>query len=543
MTLDETILQKRFAEARRRFNHVPLKKCKSSSNVPTAAISMNDFEVVVNPDFITAIAGTEILSVEEALDASFDHEMGHFAYHPFSVERVIAEDIKARDFENGEEVRQFYDDVNDNLRVMLKNPESKIPELYRAMSPRTDLERVLLKFYEQQTGRNFGIGEISEELNPYVSELEGINFLNVLPNGRIQFVKLDEWRNLNDLSSFFNILKPLFAKLPEQQSNESQGNVQDSKGSKPESRGGENKDGVEGNRYKPNSPSPRDFSEGDIRKGLKKLVQEGIIEKRDIEKFVKDYGYKFESGSLPGGSYNNNPETFADRFLYESLAQRYKVRIQKTPIVSADGVYPVSLAKFKPEDSPLDFDPFSSMGNRILPGISNKWVRERISAHGHIKRTPDLCLLLDDSGSMPNPREEVSPAVVSSLAIAREYTKNKANVSVTLFSDRTKTFPATNEYDAIARNLLIFKKGNDTQVDLSHVPSIVGADYIVITDGRIGNREDVVNFLRQNAHRAYFVTIGNNSTQIVQNGVKYIGVSHPEDIGKIILDDIHRGRK
>ena len=514
MKLSEQTLQKKFEEKKKEFYYVPLNKCRFSKDVPTASISMKTFEISVNPDFIERTAETGKITPEKALDAILEHEIGHFAYHPFSAERVIAEVINAKGFQNGESVRQLYDDINNNLRLVARNPSSNIPLLYRATSPESDLEKVILKFYERQTEQEFGAGEISHELEPYVFSLEKINFLNATPQGRIEFVKLSEGANLSDMGKFYHALKPLF----EKQEGQPQTN-------------------------NPTSPSPDDFDEKNLRKGLKKLIQGGTISREDVKKFIDDHGHNFESGSLPGGAYNNNPESFADRFFYESLAQKYKIRIKKAPIVSSDGAYPTSLDKLSFSDSLEDFDPFSSMGTRILPGVSNKWIREQIKSHGQFEKTPDLCLLLDDSGSMPDPREETSNAVISSLAISREYIKNQASVAVILFSDRTISFEGSKDYNLVAEHLRTYKNGDDTRIDLKKVPKKDGADYVVITDGEIKNRDEAIGFLNEHANRAYFITINEDKPHSVEGRVKHMYVHHAEDIGKIVLDDIHRKGK
>lgn len=513
MVLDD-LLNKKFEEVKKRFNYVPLKNCEFEKGAGSAYINMKNFDIKVDPDFIKKMSETNILSYEDALDAVLDHEIGHFSYHPFSIERVISESIKVEEFENENTVRQFYDDVNVNLRVMLKNPDSHLPKLYKAMSngKKTDLEKVLQKFYEMQTNKDFGAGELDENLMNYVEFLKEINFLNLDYNYRPEFVKNSDMRNLQDLERFYEVIKPLIT-------SEDEKNAKNSK-----------------------HLQPGDFQSGDVRKSVKKLVQEGIISRDDVDKFVKKYADKFQDYSLPGGSYNDDPESFANRFFYESLAQKHKIKIKKTPIVRSDGTYPTSLDKFDLSDSPADFDPFSSGNPRILPGISNKWIKETIASHGTKEKTPDLYLLLDDSASMPDPTVETSYAVISSLAIAREYTKNNANVGVSLFSDRTQTFEKTKNYNEIAKHLLTYKKGNDTMIELKKIPTKPGADYIIITDGQISNKEKIEDFLNKNANRAYFITINSEKHMYVKDKIKYISVNNPEDIGKIVLDDIHKNK-
>lgn len=296
------------------------------------------------------------------------------------------------------------------------------------------------------------------------------------------------------------------------------------------------------------SPNIKDYSSKEIRKVLKELVQERQWDKDDIKEFVKEFEDKFkdQKGQFPGGNYNGDPESFANRFVYESLALNYRITLKKTPLISTNGQYPTSLTKYEVGDNLLDIDPFSSLANRILPGISNKFVKEQIKYHGQKEKTPDLVLLLDDSGSMPNPNEEISDAVLGSFVIAREYLENGASVGIAHFSDRTSCSTLSNNMHEVMNNLLVYKNGSDTQINLKeiekHFQNI--CDYVLITDGHIRNRDSVIDYLNSKAlqgARAYMIQIGRKQNIHYEGKIKVFDISSADNLGNIVLDDMHGG--
>jgi hypothetical protein len=515
----EQELQSAFSRVKTKFGHIPLKSVCFSDDIPTAAIDMESFRIKVNPEFVQKMG----MDFGEALEGILDHEVGHYMFHPYSLKRVILEHAAVRNIENGPGLRAFYDDVNDNLRVIVsKGEKTNIPDVYRSLPAESRVEKVLLSLYQDLTGRDFGMHEeLDEESAEALEGLKSINFLNYNPEtDSVEFVKEDGRKNTRDVKSFCRILGPLYEK-----------DVQD--GNTPDNKLG-------------NSPSPGDYSGKQIRKALKELIESGELTPEQAKDLIKEFRDKMDEGGFPGGKYSDAPELFADRFVYESLALKYSIELKQTPIVSSDGTYPTRHEKFEVGDDMSALDLFNSYG-RVLPGLSNKWVKEEIEYHGDKESTPDLMILLDDSGSMPHPLENISNAVLSSFVIAREYLKNGAEVGIARFSDRTTTQEFTDNKYKVLDELLRFKKGDDTVIDLNKVKELAESnnvhDYVLITDGQINNRNAVIQFLNQEAEkgaRAYFVQIGQSGEVHYEGRVKVIPVGQSDDIGKIILDDIHK---
>ncbi|MDD3175266.1 MAG: hypothetical protein PHU51_02205 [Candidatus Nanoarchaeia archaeon] len=518
--LEET-LNKVFQKTKESFGYVPLKSVSLSTEAPTAWINMQDFKVFVNPEFIAKLS--QNMSEEEAIEGVLDHEFGHYLFHPYSLDRVIIETIAIKEKENGESIRQFYDDVNDNLRVLISKNDSHLPDVYRTLSPQSKVEKTLTVFYNYKLGKDFGQTQLDDECANAFESLKSIDFLGQ-KNGRIEFVKQNDKQNRRDLLKFHRIMNPLY------EQDKQNGNT-------PQNPMGE-------------SPQIDDYSGKQIRKALKELIEKGQISNEDAKKFIKEHTKKFseEKGDFPGGKYLDNPDSFADKFVYESLAGKYSITLKKTPLLAKEGVYPTRHEKFEVGDDLNSLDAFNSYGGKILPGLSNKWVKENLKYHGQKEATPNLMILLDDSGSMPNPSEEISNAVLGSFAVANEYLKNGAKISVGRFSDRTTIQDFTNDKYKVLDELLRFKSGGDTQVDLKEVEKVSKGiyDLVLITDGHIGNRDRVLEYMNsyaQKGARSYVIEIGNQGETYFDKKVKIIPISSEEDIGKIILDDIHKGRK
>ncbi|MFH1669142.1 MAG: vWA domain-containing protein [Candidatus Woesearchaeota archaeon] len=515
----EQELQSAFSRVKIKFGHIPLKQVCFSDDVLTAAIDMESFRIKVNPGFVQKTG----MDFGEALEGILDHEVGHYVFHPYSLKRVILEHATAKKLENGPELRGFYDDVNDNLRVIVsKDKQTNIDEIYKSLPINSRVEKVLLRLYQDLTSRDFGMHEkLDKESAEALEKLKSINFLNYDPETEsVEFVKEDGRRNLWDLKRFCRIMSPLFEK-----------DMQD--GNTPDNKLG-------------NSPSVGDYSGKQIRKALKELIEGRELTPEQAKDLIKEFKDKMSEGGFPGGRYSDAPELFADRFVYESLALKYSIVLKQHPIISSDGAYPTRHEKFEVGDDMSSLDLFNSYG-KVLPGLSNKWVKEEIEYHGEKEATPDLMLILDDSGSMTNPLEAISKAVLSSFVIAREYLKNGSEVGIARFSDRTTTQEFTDNKYKVLDELLRFKNGGDTVIDLKKVKSLAESnnvhDYVLITDGEIKNKSTIMQFLNSEAEkgaRTYFVQIGESGEAHYEGKVKIIPVGQSDDIGKIILDDIHR---
>jgi len=526
MTLDD-IIQNAFRKVKDDFGYVPIQKVVSDDKIPTAAIDMKTFKIMVGTKFVESLK-EKGMKEEDSVEALLDHEVGHFLFHPYCLERVIREGQAMKGRENGETARQFYDDINNNLRIIASKNATKIPEVYKAMKPESNVEKAILLFYQNQTGLDFGMQNPEENIKNAAESMAKIRFLN-MNEGVPEFVKSSDSQNIRDLNRFYSIIKPLMDQ--------------------------DKKEGKGSNPTFSNAPTMKDYSEDQIRDAVRGMIEAGELKPQEAKEILEEVKDKMKSKNRPGGSSNDNPESFADRFIYESLASGYDVKIKGIPLETKRGIYPAGYSEFEAGDEILSMDPFSSNG-KILPGITKKIVKKPIKYHGNSEATPDLVLLLDDSGSMPNPKECISNAVLGSYAVAREYLANKSEVAVGRFSDRTVMQGFSDDKDIVLNELLRFKSGDATRVDLGKMSKTnrEKADYILITDDQISNRDEVLQYLNDKAQkgsRAYLIRIGMNDTEETREEayplVKIFNVQgkeylHGADLGKIILDDVHSGK-
>jgi hypothetical protein len=91
------------------------------------------------------------------------------------------------------------------------------------------------------------------------------------------------------------------------------------------------------------------------------------------------------------------------------------------------------------------------------PGISQTWQRKEGETHGVEDGTPDFLILIDSSGSMANPCDELSYAVLGAGCAADAYLRRHRQVAVYNFSDATQggleRLDFTEDRDAIYRTL------------------------------------------------------------------------------------------
>lgn len=483
-----------------------------------AIIDWNTNIISINPK-VFEYFGKKGMSKEEIIKGLLQHEyLGHKAQHPFDTKRVIAEYIALREIgaKHGDYVRWMYDDIVANLKVWNIYKAKELLELYKNCDPKSKLGNVERMLYQYVLNINLGVTQ--GELRPYVEKLKGINFLSGTPIKSVRECR-------RQVKRFYKIIKPLLEDTEKEMSKMPFG-----------------------------EQSIHELPEGEVQKALRELIEEGEISLEKAKRFLKEYGEKkYEEsqqeqegeksiGGGPGGKFSNNPEMYANKVIYNILSENYRLEIKKLPLKKNGGLCPAGYAPWGISDPVEDIDPFTSYGI-IAPGITKKIRRAPTEYFGEMEKVPDLLLLLDDSGSMPNPVEDISEAVLSSFVVAKNYVRNGGKVAPIRFSDRTTTSEFLGEEDKILEELLKFKSGGDTQVELDKVEEVVKdkkkeeLDAIIITDGQIGNRDEVIDYLSQ-FNRPFMFEIGKKGEPQKEKKVIVYPIGRDEDIAKIVIDRV-----
>lgn len=210
----------------------------------------------------------------------------------------------------------------------------------------------------------------------------------------------------------------------------------------------------------------------------------------------------------------------ADALYYMQLAQGYRLPLHGVPMARSGVMDPYSHAPWEASKPVQDIDLWTSFG-KFLPGVSQTWVRRQGELFGQREGVPDCVIVLDSSGSMSNPRERLSYAVLGAGCATEAYLRRTAQVAIYNFSDARledgKTvLPFTTDRQAIYRSLCVYH-GGGTSVRLRDLEDVrrtaaQGApDLLLITDMQIANLEEVIDYLAGVEGRITVIHIGENT--------------------------------
>jgi len=152
-----------------------------------------------------------------------------------------------------------------------------------------------------------------------------------------------------------------------------------------------------------------------------------------------------------------------------------------------------------------------------MPGVTQVWKRQEGRGKRKVESVPDCLIAIDSSGSMINPRKNLSYAVLGAACAADAYLRNHSRVAVYNFSDAPMggkdILNYTHRRDDIYRVLCKYF-GGGTALDLDDLmPMIEGRrnlDLFIITDMKITNLETLTGFFEKIQNRITTVHIGEN---------------------------------
>ncbi len=529
-----------------------------STAVPMAAIDFGSDRIMINPKSFANLE-KKGMTPQEIVKGYLQHEyFGHKAGHPFDVKRIVAEDIALSQVGLDETTRNYarnrFDDLVGNLKTWNSHDGDELRKLYSSFESTSKFDDVEKMFYQDVTGRDFG-AKATPELQPYSKKLGKIDLLSGTPIKPVR-------ESMEQVVGFYTTIKPLVDEMK-------------NKGQTPfnNKKGKQQQQGEGGNGMGGSGQNLSDISPKEIEKAVKELMEDGELGTEGAKKFLKRYaeekgeadkkkgmaaatakgkgdpekGGMNDNGSLggaPGWVFLDNPDQYANRVLYNTLSERYTLKIKKLPVEHKGGAYPCGYESWNSSDPPHEIDPFTSFGI-IAPGITKKVERKGLNAFGMCDKTPDLLILLDDSGSMPKPMVDVSYAVLSAFVAAKNYVRNGSEVAAVRFSDRTTAGAFSREEETVIDELIKFKDGGHTYVDLPVVEETVkngkkskkDLDAILISDGQIANRDSAIRYL-SDFNRAFMFEIGTSGPPEKREKVTVYHVSKDSDISRIVIDEV-----
>ncbi|MGQ4810498.1 hypothetical protein NKDENANG_03969 [Candidatus Entotheonellaceae bacterium PAL068K] len=261
------------------------------------------------------------------------------------------------------------------------------------------------------------------------------------------------------------------------------------------------------------------YAPDELLQGLRTFAErvQDIQEFRDtIQDFSDELVLLGYGAEEVGAGLGQRPSIDADALYYMQLAQGYRLPLRRVPMARSSAMDPYSHALWEASKPLQDIDIWTSFG-KLLPGLSQVWVRRQGLFFEPCDSIPDCLIVLDSSGSMANPRERLSHAVLGAGCATEAYLRREARVAVYNFSDAHadgKTVqPFTTDRYAIYRGLCVYH-GGGTSVrlrdldDLRQAAAHATPDLLLITDMYITNLEEVIDYLVEMEGRITVIHIG-----------------------------------
>jgi len=484
-------------------------------------LEMKQKQMTINPAFVSGMRGR--MAEEQVVEALLDHGISHYTFCPWDFQthlRLYAEAKKVMgDKELAKQVADHFIDVIANTHCVKKGL-TPIPELHRHLK-KEGMEEVIASLYERIWGMDLGIsapGKRGEGHEDIVRRLARIPYLN-----------RSQWSE--SIHRFARCLKLLL--------------IEDQK--EKDAQGGKGQSSPEGEH------DLTRYSNEEIDQGLRDYAQSTMTLPQfrdvvdDFSAELKNAGYGMEGGMGRGRGFPID----ADILFYTKLAEAYSIPLRKIPLKQRGSLHPYSHLPWEIGLPFQDIDVWTSFG-KLMPGMTQVWKRREGKGRGKNEGAPDCLIAIDSSGSMINPRKNLSYAVLGAFCATNAYLRSGSKVGVYNFSDAPMggkdVLNYTDQRMEVYRTLCKYF-GGGTALDLEDLAPLIGGrknlDLFIITDMKITNLETLTGFLGQIRNRVTAVHIGDNpyaarfEKAVEKKGnVSIFTVKRKEDIPRIVLGKI-----
>jgi len=485
-------------------------------------LEMKQKQITLNSTFLSRTS--EKMTEEGVIEALLDHGITHYTFCPWDFHTHLMLYAEAKkvmgDKELAKQVANYFIDVTADT-YCVKKRFTDIPELHRVLK-KGEVEKVIASLYEKIWGIDLGILDSKTGKKGHEEIVRRL--------ARIPYLDRSRWPE--SMKKFARSLKPLL--LEEQKEQEAMGGKGDS-----------NPQGdhdLNSYSYEEIDQGLRDFA----KKNMALPEFKDIVE--DFSEELKEAGYGMEGGMGRG----RGAAIDADILFYMKLAESYSIPLRKVPLEKKGYLHPHSHSPWEVGSPFQDMDIWTSFG-KIMPGITQIWKKREGKGRGKIEGTPDCLIAIDSSGSMINPRKNLSYAVLGAACAANAYLRNDSKVGVYNFSDAPMggrdVLNFTDHHEDIYRVLCKYF-GGGTALDLEDlVPLIHGRknlDLFIITDMKITNLESLIGFFAQIQNRITAVHIGENPYAArfqraveKKRNISIFTVKRKEDIPHIVLGKIN----
>ncbi len=468
------ILKSIWPEVRKRHFYPEVPEPSCSEGGKWVGLDIKNKQIDISAEFVRDMS--QDLDPELTLTGLLDHALSHYLYCPWDFATHLKLYREARQVLGDKSLARkatdcFMDVVADTQCV--SQLDTPLPQIYRLL-PRGNLHEAICALYQKMWGEDLGATQhmdIAEKL------------------AHIPYTDRERWQV--GIRRFAMLIHPLL----------------------------EEEAGV-GQLEQPNplgSHNPAQYSEKEIERGLKDLAAE-LDDPAEFKELFQDFEKQIRAalqrdrervGRGPGSPLN------ADTLYYMKLAENYALPIRKRPMEKSGALYPHHHVPWEVGKPFQDIDPWTSFG-RILPGITQMWRRREGDVFGHDEGTPDCLVIIDSSGSMVDPSQHLSHAVLGAACACDAYLRNGAKAAVYNFSDTQagdlKVLPYSKNKNEIYAALCHYF-GGGTSLSIEEIKFLQTdrlPDIFLITDMQIANTETLVQYFNQCGNRITTVHIGQN---------------------------------
>lgn len=237
---------------------------------------------------------------------------------------------------------------------------------------------------------------------------------------------------------------------------------------------------------------------------------------------------------------------------YAHLAQQYRLGIEKKLSQQTGRVYPVSLKRWLPEDGVFHLAPLATFGPVGLPGITKRWLHSGPESRLYERQVPDLIIVIDSSGSMPDPNTDKSFAVLGGIVAADSYMDYGSKVAVINFSDQDLELEFSRDRTQVYKYIAAAQWGgtmlHPETIDKLLQKSQGEVDVLIITDLGLGDFDATIAKIAEQAktRRIFFFLINasdetaQQTRQMMPESVEFFSVQNDEGLLKIVLGAVQR---
>jgi len=546
------------------YHYPPLKEPKTVQKFEGGACY--DFakrETLVDQNFVKNLAKSAGLTEERCYEGIFGHEIGHYMVFPKNLATVILAAKMIDDFfkKDGPEITGFIfqgyaDMATDTASVLEEQRTQAILDVRQGLQTTNDklnhnIREVMLAYLKHQAQREH---TLDPELKQFLERMLTIDFLN-----------LNAEKMRQGLFTFGEIVSDMVKKY----------------GGDPQASGPG--DGDVGKLLKKATP-------GEVKEALRQISQK--ITRKEYEKvkeWLKENGIGIAKASGPSSIGTSEGELPVDQEVidyYKELSGLYPLVVVKKLLDTDSTARSWSQTKkWRPGDDPNLALPGSS-GGRLLPGVTRSIKIDERPVRTTDYKVPHLLLVIDSSGSMPDPREHKSYAVLGGYCAARSYHLHGSSIGAVNFSGSSFYLPYTRNLDEALGAISAYQGGGTTvdidmvkrmlgpemaelylrnpERDMRHLPkeavkkaielsmgrfetafSAESMDVILFSDGGISNLNEVLELLREKAtlNRATIILTHGYAQELADMNDDRIAIRRiddPKDIPRITIGETRK---